>query len=169
MRTEAQVLDHIIHFYRRRCWWAEEDDLRQEAALAAHVARGKFDPRVGVPWPQFMRRIVNRWLSDYLWRQSSPVSGTSGAEAAGLHRADLSDTMEDAAAAADESMMDDEWRQAVRDRLEALVGTDIEKRIGLLVLLSGERPVNGVRFAVRQARAALAGDVVLLHLLAAAS
>ena len=46
----ARVAEVAARRAKRKCWWADLDDLRQEAALAVHQAAGTFDPGVGVPF-----------------------------------------------------------------------------------------------------------------------
>jgi len=63
--------------YARRCWWAEQEDLQQEARLAAITASRHFDPTVGVPIEAYVWRALMLSLARYLWAQSSPTSGGS--------------------------------------------------------------------------------------------
>lgn len=174
---DGGVIERVVRRYRRRCWWADAEDMRQEAAVAGLLAMRSWDPRVGVPWRAYLRRAVSRWLSGYLWRQSSPVSGTRGEEARGLHRAPLSDALVDRQPRPDEALVEAEWVQAVQARL-ALVAVKHGLDLGLRAMLSGDPeewarregvPRAVVQSEVRKVRSSLAGDAALLRLFAAAS
>lgn len=58
-----------------KCWWADRDDLVSEASVAILQAHKTWDPEVGVPWEQYVRIAAIRRLRQFLWHESSPVSG----------------------------------------------------------------------------------------------
>lgn len=77
-KDEAEI-DKIVaqtsRKYARKCWWAEEDELRQVAATAAAVARPHFNPEVGKVGPYF-GRAIKRGVSNFLIRASCPASSS---------------------------------------------------------------------------------------------
>lgn len=78
----------VARRYQRRCWWADVEDLYQEAWLAISMARRSFDPEYGVPFIGYATRAAYRWLRGVLWKASAPVSGRCE-QLRGLHRAPL--------------------------------------------------------------------------------
>lgn len=129
-----QLATSAAKHYKRKCWWADFDDLKQVAALTIVQASKTYDPRVGVPEDAYCwRAIINR-IQRHLWAASSPVSGGSHRPREsykGLHRAPL--PPEDMPAWATdvpsafrdhrtpESLVSDrEWEMKVRARLVAI-------------------------------------------------
>lgn len=117
-------------FYRRKCWWADFDDLVQTGQLAIVRALENYDPTIGVPVDGYCWGAMMRALERVLWRDSSPVSGGSHRprEAyAGLYRAALPpEDMTCAVAPFVETrtperlVSDAEWEARVRERLAAI-------------------------------------------------
>lgn len=80
--TKDQVLKAVVveavKRYSRRCWWADQEEMKQEAWLVALSASRTFkaetwgDSHVaGLYW--YAWRAVVIQLRNYLWRQSAPV------------------------------------------------------------------------------------------------
>jgi DNA-directed RNA polymerase specialized sigma24 family protein len=78
--------------YARRVFWADPEDLKQEAMVAAlTAAKRSFDPSCGVPLEAYAWRACMLHLRAYCWRQSSPVSETDHElhNLRGVHRLSL--------------------------------------------------------------------------------
>lgn len=86
----AEIANTVARRYRRRCWWAEEDDLTQQAWVgvlsAYHVvfdAVYASDREIAEPRRKAFGNIAYHaaWATTgrYLWRQSSPVTITDHA------------------------------------------------------------------------------------------
>jgi len=109
--------------YKALCWWADVEDMRQEAYYAMLRAHRTFDPNEGVPLGAYLWAACVRWLRGYLWKNSSPVSASWDKldELAGLHRAPLTAVANLAADSTPERMVGQaEWRQQVRVELRDL-------------------------------------------------
>jgi DNA-directed RNA polymerase specialized sigma subunit len=65
----------VARRFKRRCWWADVDDMESEACVAVLKAHKTFDPQVGVPFAGYAARAAALQITDWLWRQSSPLSG----------------------------------------------------------------------------------------------
>ncbi len=92
-----RVAKKVSHFYARRCWWADPNDLLQEARLAVERAKRTFDPTRGDLG--YFYRAAKLAVANSLWRDSSPVSGDvyrpKGLE--GKHRVELTERVEELA------------------------------------------------------------------------
>jgi len=67
-----RVVEEVARGYRRRCWWADMDDLRQEAMLELAKSLPKRDREQALaPW---VRTIAIRAMRNLLWRASTPCS-----------------------------------------------------------------------------------------------
>jgi len=148
----TRVADSVARAYLRRCWWADLDDLRQEALLACTQAERTWDPKVGVPLTAYVRRAAVLAVRRWLWRQSAPVSASwhKLPELAGLHRApmDQAPPSDPAAPWADEVLHDSRWQKAVRQRVEELLASGLrtgESLLALPVLLDGVAPSEVAR------------------------
>jgi DNA-directed RNA polymerase specialized sigma24 family protein len=128
------VVQSVARGYCRRSWWAERDDVEQEARLAVLDARPHWDPRVGVPLSAYLRKAVRRTVGRYLWALSSPVKARYG-EGAGLHRAPVEDVFADPRPAPDEEADRERWHARVLARLYEIASSDPCAGIGLEVML----------------------------------
>jgi len=63
------VVEDVVSRYARKCWWADREDLMQEA----ETVRCEVEQR-GCPGDAYLRTSVARHLATYLWGLSSPVS-----------------------------------------------------------------------------------------------
>lgn len=92
--------------YHRKCWWADEADLRQEAIAAQLQAHRTYDATWGVPFGAYAWRAAALALRDYLLAQSAPVSARRGHREVlvGLHHAPIE--------AAENIAIDDDPRKA---------------------------------------------------------
>lgn len=91
-RRFDKLANRVAKRYARRCWWMPEEDLRQEAWIAALDALKSFDPEYGTRLDGYVWCAMVRWLRGFLWRNSAPVTvprGDDRTAAAGLSRAPL--------------------------------------------------------------------------------
>lgn len=111
------IATRVAKRYGRRCWWAEVDEMVQEASVAIIQALRTFDPEVGVPVEGYCHRAAIFAVKHYLWRMSAPVSETHHKRhtLAGVHRASLEQALDI------ESDSDHEHRQWRRNVIEELV------------------------------------------------
>ena len=163
--------------YKSRCWWAEFDDLHQQALEAALRAERTFDPDVGVPLDAYLWRACVLALRTYTWKQS-PVSAPDHklTELRGLHRAELTDVTDDRAQEpwADKVLSDKQWADRARASIEEALGEQSDKALALRVLLADEKPrevadacdvpIQRVYRATQRARDALGRDLDIYHL-----
>lgn len=74
-----RVVEEVARSYRRRCWWADMDDLRQEAFMELAKSLPKRDREQALaPW---VRTIALRAMRNLLWRASTPCSAPQHPEA----------------------------------------------------------------------------------------
>lgn len=74
MKPEMQaVVDQVANSYARRCWWAELDDLKQEAWGAVLSAHKSWQPTRG-PLRPYIYRAAALALRRWTLNNSSPVS-----------------------------------------------------------------------------------------------
>lgn len=69
---EAVARSVAAAYKRRRCR-VPFDELVQEAWLGIMLASRSFDQSRGVPFPAYAWHAATRWLSGFVWRDSSPV------------------------------------------------------------------------------------------------
>lgn len=154
--------------YANRCWWADPEDMEQEACIAVIKAHKTWDPQVGVPFVGYATRAANKTVHDFLWRESSPVTGglhDPEKNIAGVLRAPLPDespkaddkkpsfvptslaTVDNTAAQLD----DVKWRLSVRRRVRQLAARTTNGDAAVEVLIRGRAP--------SEVREELGGDV----------
>lgn len=172
----ALVAERVARRYARRVFWAEEDDLRQEAYAVALTACRSWDPAVGVPLAAYVWRACVLGLRSHLWRSSAPVAETDHRlhTLRGVHRAPLEEALlveSPTAARPDEAC----WREEVREQVSyVLARGQVDARLALPVL-AGELPARMVaqRFdvpvvrvyrTVRRARLLLENNALLYTL-----
>jgi DNA-directed RNA polymerase sigma subunit (sigma70/sigma32) len=152
MRIDAdevmRIAKAVARRYAARCWWADVDDLTGEASRAVLEARETWDPQVGVPFDGYAARAATNALGDYLWRQSSPVSGglhNPRELIAGVHAAPLED---DSARHDPKTAMvldDINWRLRVRKRIRQLAARTKDGHLAVEVLVRGRKPSEVIR------------------------
>lgn len=166
--------------YARRCWWADEEDLVQEATTAAlHATRpdGPFDPECGVPVGAYVWRTCILHLRAYLWRQSSPVSETGHKLATlhGVHHTELTETSATTDIDAFVLLSEKEWTEKVRAQLDYLFDKDVKGKLVARVLLDEEKPeyvaheagvpVQDLYRLTKKAKRSIADNAFLFHLM----
>lgn len=155
----GRIARYVAGRYAARCWWADAQDLEQQAwAVVLEVLR-EYPPTY--PDGNLNRDVFGatahvaamRQLSRYLWRQSSPASAADCElrELAGVLRAPIGQLghVRDSSKLVelmsrqlpiDEVVWYSEARGKIRARVEDLCGRDELVRAGLSVLLDGEAP-----------------------------
>lgn len=120
------VAGRAARWYKRRCWWAEEEDLRQEAWRACVQASRTFDPERGTPEEAYLWYAAVYAVRLYVLRQSAPVSAAKNRaqELRGVMRAPLERVRTAAAPVepADEAAIRIQRERAVAGRVRALGG-----------------------------------------------
>lgn len=110
--------------YKARCWWADKDDLVQEATWAVLNAQQRFDPDKG-SWEGYAWRAAMQWLRGVVWKASAPVSASFHklTELEGLVRAPVDDALHKVSPELppDEAYENEAWRADVRGELRILV------------------------------------------------
>ena len=76
--TVMEIAREVARRYKRRCWWADVDDMAGQASVAILEAQRTWDPQVGVPLEGYVRRAAVLSVKGLLWRTSSPCSGGLG-------------------------------------------------------------------------------------------
>lgn len=66
---------NVARNYKRRCPWADVDDMTSRGCIAIVAAQQTFDPDVGTEFKDYAMRAAALQVKDLLWRQFSPVSG----------------------------------------------------------------------------------------------
>jgi hypothetical protein len=142
---EGLLVIQAARRYKARCWWAEEDDLLQEAREAVLLAKRTFDPEVGVPLAAYAWRVAMIRLRAWLLRNTSPVSASAGS----LHRLkDYQRASFDELAAAVYDMHDVESgidAQRLHERVRHRVRTVENGHLADQVLLRGEHSASVAR------------------------
>ena len=138
--------------YARRCWWADREDLEQEARVVALRAAQTWDPAVGVPFAPYAWRACVLSLRAYLWRQSSPVSETDhrlgdlrGVHAAPLSKAECIPSGDRADEALDRARARSKARRLIRLTVQRAAGP--HAHLAAAVLLRKQRPRDVARDA----------------------
>lgn len=83
--------------YARLVFWADIEELRQEAMVAALTATrpgGPYDPECGVPLSAYVWRACILHLRAWCWKQSAPVHAPHHklAQLKGIHREEITET-----------------------------------------------------------------------------
>lgn len=162
-----KVVEASARKYARKCWWADEEDLRQQAWLIVLDAKARFernfDPAKaqGSALESYCWRAAVIQLGIYLMKQSSPVSASESKDLAHLVQVSLDapehgrgddgssggytqhivhkahGTQE---ARADEELHHARWEAIVRSRMREICPPgDAGLALGLEALLAEER------------------------------
>lgn len=141
-RDLKDVVESVARRFARRCWWVDEDDLRQEGWRAALAALRRFDvdrAPTGSVKP-FVRPAVQRYVVDYLLQNTSPVSardyGPERRNLIGLSRAPVESADGPDERTAEGEVIIERWRATVLVRLREVV----DDPAILASLLDGVRP-----------------------------
>lgn len=159
MRAEKQIgeaLERVARWYARRCWWADPEDLLQEAWLVALGCNR--DDLTDDQFVGYVHNAAARHLRRYCWRWSRPVSANKPEEQlAETSRTSFDDAPESLFVdsqdpelelmAREAEMLLPRWRSLLRTQLEWLCEHDTElppkaAAAALCVLLDGTKPAR---------------------------
>lgn len=134
--TMHKVARSVARRMARKCWWADVEDLQQEALLEMLKARPRFDPRVGVPLEAFLRKAAYDAVGRALLKSSAPVSASwhKMKELVGLHRAAVDINEADLQPWADTVLAQKEWTVRTRKRLAKILQRHMEETDAAMVL-----------------------------------
>lgn len=142
-REIGRLADAVARRYVRRCSWANEQDLKQEAWAVMLRASQTFDPAVGIDRGAYLWAAAIRGLRNFLWKESAPVSaGSQFEKLEGLHRAPVDFFMADETPWPDDLLANAEWAVRVRAQLEFLVSTVENGDLARRAIFGEERPVE---------------------------
>lgn len=176
----VKVATKVARRYARRCWWADEEDLRQEAMVAALecLKEGRWDPEVGVPLNAYAWRACVNHLRSYLWRQSSPVSETDHnlENLRGVHHIEIpEDGFQDRVEPVEVLLDQARWNHAVREQVLFVLGAVGVDRVVLRTLFDDDKPAdvaeelgiprNTLYRSLQRARTALRDNAMLYELM----
>jgi DNA-directed RNA polymerase specialized sigma24 family protein len=167
------TVDKIVRKYSR-VWWADPQDIAQEAHLALVIAQRTYDPAKGA-WEGYAWRAADLSASHFLWRFHAPCSTSShrpevvrGMRGVGVEALDAVS----ADANPEQETSKREWtarvRAALREALRGLPRPDLA-----LDALLGEHdavasrygvPIDEVKRAQRRARGRVAASKTLEQL-----
>lgn len=173
--TPKQVARKVANHYARKCWWAEFDDLYQEARIACLQAERCWSEEVGVPLDAYCWVCAKRAVSRWCLRNSSIASASwrDVGELANHRREQLHDSNPDLAPWAEQLLHDKRWRESVRGQVMAVLRNgglrSLDRRLALEMLVAGYTtkevaeayalPSTRVSRAGRQARRLLCNDL----------
>lgn len=84
------VVKSVVHWYSRRVWWMDRDDLYQEGWITALECLEYYDLDESMI-TGYVQRAVSKRLSRYCWELSCPLSDSkAGKHLAGIHRKAIS-------------------------------------------------------------------------------
>ena len=140
-----QLAMSVARRYKRKCWWADVDDLTNEAAAAVVKALPNWDPEVGVPVEGYVWRAAAFACKHWLWKNTAPVNASSHSakNLKGIHRVGLRE-IRDQASGCDpyREYSDLEWRARVKAHLEELIASTPDGDLAAAVLLEERRPMD---------------------------
>jgi DNA-directed RNA polymerase specialized sigma subunit len=126
--TTHKIAMSLAKRYKRRCWWANIDDLFQEAYRTGLDAQRTWDSEGSVNFQWYAWRAMAYELRKFLWKNSSPLSCSSHNfdKIKGIHRVELKDSIE-SEINIEKELYQKEISSEVRQRLiELLESNDIE-------------------------------------------
>ena len=132
-------------WYARRCWWIDLEDLRQEAWMAVLEAqeRPTFDKcRSLEDQAGYMYQVAIFKLKEYVWSQSSPVTGPKGRrnKLRGTYRAPLSALYNRAADDPSTAEAEERWWAELSEAVQQIVRTGPRGGVAARVLPDREKP-----------------------------
>lgn len=146
----AEVVDEVTRRYRSRMraaanvWWADVDDMKQEAWLAVLEAQQTHDPARGVELSWYAWRAALYAVKNMTWRMSSAAHVPQKKQqlARELRRVPVDNEAPAIDRTADEKLHDLRWQKAVEQQvnqalLQAPHGAALKR-----ILINGEKPVD---------------------------
>ena len=169
--------------YKRRCWWANLDDLKQQASMAICEAENTYDPEIG-DFGGYAYKACQYAISRYLWCSGKPVEHqhrparlrdvssieTDASPNGGMHcrQRVLTDLIFESW---DNSYFEQDWRERVRARVMLLVRHIEDGDLAFRVLFNDETPsdvlfddTTRVYHAVQRVKVAISGDIEMYRL-----
>jgi hypothetical protein len=153
MIEKRKIVEATARGYAKKCWWADELELQQQAwlVLLDTEARGTWRSDVGVPLAAYLWRACGLGVRRWLLQQSNAV--TMPVNMLGVHvteRAPLVPWMADKQVPADLRLDEAVWLRDVRVVLDAIAEAEGLTRDAVEDLLDGQhgKPINRLRKAV---------------------
>lgn len=121
LKTITKNADKVAKRYKRRCWWADVEDLRQEAIVQQLDAWRRFDVSQGVALEGYLFRVAVYAARRALLKASAPVSASHRLDVlVGLYRAPVQEDSAGIAKDAEHAF----FARQVEDRLVRCLGAD---------------------------------------------
>ena len=174
----TEVVRRVASRYQARCWWADLDDLKQEAWVAVLEAKETWDPNFGVPLHGYVWRAASRRLGNYLWEQSVPVSAWKrhGNLLRGVKRASVEVLDHVEADPPGEAERVEQWWEDLSWEVAKVVRAGHNGDVAERILLGREKPadiaeelqwpVHRLWRATHRARKRIRNDIDLRHAMA---
>lgn len=136
-----KVVDKVAHWYSARSWWADLNDLKQEAWVAVLESRRTYNPELGAEEPHARKAAWYR-VRDYLWTHSAPVTGRKhhGECLRGMHRAPLTSLVRHTAYDPMEDPEIELWWAEMSQIVRQVVRSGHNGEIAERVLIHREKP-----------------------------
>lgn len=137
--TVNRVANAVASRYKRKCWWADIEDLRHEAIVAILRAAKTADPQSTIPFDGYAARAAALSIRAYLWSVTAPVNESwhRVKDLAGVHRTKLTNDIP-----LDFSIFTElekrQWREQVYSRLMELSSQIENGEFALAMLLEGK-------------------------------
>lgn len=136
---EWQIATLVARRYKKRCWWADIDDLTHEAFGAILNAKEKADE--DRPWEPYAYTAAMHAVRSFLWQNSSPVNETCKKvqNLRGVHRTELSEEIELQAPNSYDILCKKQWLEKVKQRLVEIAKTIEDGDIALDFILNEDK------------------------------
>lgn len=173
----ANVAARVAARYARRVFWADRDDLEQEAMVAGYSALRTWDAACGVPLAGYVWSACSKQLGRYALKTGSPVSASwkRAPELVGSHRAELDEGMIEGTPWSDELLVDADWKFRVHEQLEFVLNAGNHGDAAWKVLVDEQKPaavaeelglpIAHVYKATERARERIARNALLFDML----
>lgn len=146
VRQALFVAKRVAKKYKRRVWWMDEQDLRQEATAVALHAITRFDPEPATSLSAYLTTACSRALRELCLRQSAPVSTSRNRlnELRGVHHLDPIDYQDEMPTAVDSGALyeDAQWNETVRNQVFFLCSSLRHGQVVARMLLDDEQPAQ---------------------------
>jgi hypothetical protein len=145
--------------YKARCWYTDVRELTNVAWEAVNKAQQTFDPQVGVPFEAYAAKAAMYRVRNFLWKQSSPLSGglhDPQKNIAGVHASQIPDDLTDPRELrVDEQLMMYERRMRMRLRIRKLAARTKDGDLAVQVILEGAIPQEIIKQSGRRVYSAV--------------
>lgn len=138
MKELREVAKRVAMRYALRVWWADREEMEQEAWVAILEAARTWKPDGGASLRYYVERAAVLRVRRFLWKMSAPVSGPvrNPEKLRGLHRAPL----EAAPESPDDGIEEQMWWNQLTERMKEVIESGSHAVIVAKVLLEGVRP-----------------------------